>query len=171
MNVSRKLSDRLTSLENNVEGVKGRQHKLMEMLVKIHELLKFRDQSAARDSTIPSIEDENDFESVEHALMDDSTRNEFVKNIKRLGGSNYVDMVNITLDRIMTIRFQSEWNLDGRNNKRAFKDTKLCSAITDAVLAAFPKTADATDQKIKSAIGKHLKRAPFKKGGTGKLNK
>ncbi len=53
----------------------------MEQLVKIMDLLKFRDRSDNVESTIPSIESQEDFESVESALESKNTKSELVSTI------------------------------------------------------------------------------------------
>lgn len=61
-----------------MEDVRSRQGKLMKMLVKVHEILKFRDSSASNEDEIPQIESQDDFESVEDALLDPATKNKLV---------------------------------------------------------------------------------------------
>jgi len=168
MTISRRLSDRLESLENIVEDVRSRQGKLMKMLVKVHEILKFRDSSASNEDEIPQIESQDDFDSVEDALLDPATKNKLIENIKRFGGSTYTEMINIALKRLMTVDFRCGVNLCGRGGKMAFASTQLFKAIEQAVKQAF---SDSTESNIREAIGRHIKGAPDRKGGSGRANK
>eukprot|EP00111_Clytia_hemisphaerica_P011520 TCONS_00033814-protein len=81
MFVGKRLDDRLNAIEKSVADVNERQRKLLEQLVKIHELLKFRDRNDNVESTIPSIENQEDFESVESALESINTKSELVSTI------------------------------------------------------------------------------------------
>ena len=48
-----------------MEDVRSRQGKLMKMLVKVHEILKFRDSSSLNEDEMLQIESQDDFDSVE----------------------------------------------------------------------------------------------------------
>ncbi|XP_066920140.1 uncharacterized protein [Clytia hemisphaerica] len=140
----------------------------MKMIVKVHELLKFRDTTQMNEDDIPQIESSDDLESVEEALLDEATKRKLISNIKRFGGSTYVDMVNITLNRLMTVQFQSGLNLCGRFGKIAFGETNLFKTIKTAVSEVFK---DSDEKQIRLAIGDHIKGAPDKKGGSGRQKK
>ena len=61
-----------------MEDVRSRQGKLMKMLVKVHEILKFRDSSSLNEDEMPQIERQDDFDSVEDALLDPATKKKLI---------------------------------------------------------------------------------------------
>lgn len=115
------------------------------------------------------IEPANDFTEflrLEETLKEPATFNTYKLQLAKIGGIDTMDCTKRIMIILMTNKLMSEFNMEGKGNKkkRPFKNTKTLELIT----ASIHLQIKTTDKLVYDAVKDLLRRAPDRKGGSGR---
>ncbi|XP_071946679.1 uncharacterized protein [Antedon mediterranea] len=139
---------RFNSLENDLLEIKN--------LLKANEREPRESQFEPKEWPMSSMAQ---FDCFEVKLKNDNLKDSVIQTLRRQKSNNLGQSVRNCLKKTATADLWSFFNMEGRNEKKSFKGTALCSIITCVC-----RTDTNTDKEIESEIGKYLKSTPFKKG-------
>ncbi|XP_046577865.1 uncharacterized protein LOC124285645 [Haliotis rubra] len=106
-----------------------------------------------------------EFMELEEKLADPEEQNLLKSHLQKLGGTNFVDHMKRAMLRTMSNKLMSVMNVDGRNGKVSFKNTRLFTVVSECVLS---QDENATETSFKKELGTFLKYAPDRQGGRGR---
>lgn len=130
----------------------------MRLLMEIRNYLKNPTSSTEGDidMSIKQLESMEDAEEFEHELATPSIRKEVTENLARIGGTSLKNISNVMM-KMMKKNVMCMFNMHGQRGKTPFKNTTMCSVITDSVMKKF---RDASITEIQQIIGTKLRNAP-----------
>lgn len=109
------------------------------------------------DISIQQLDSMEDAEAFENELAIPTFRKEMTEKFVHIAGISVKDMISKVLCSIMSKELMCKYNMYGQRGKVAFKNTRLCSVITDSVMKKF---RDVSLTEIQKVIATKLRNAP-----------
>ncbi|XP_074661672.1 uncharacterized protein LOC141914288 [Tubulanus polymorphus] len=136
------------------------QKKVLHNLMEIKDLICRRNRETVEPiEQVDTIEELQEFE--DKLEKESSEKEKLLGQLENIGGAHFADFIRRALQRLLTNKLMSHFNMHGTRGKFGFTLLKLYAILKESALKLFVGTEFNFDE----VCATHLKNAPDRKGG------